>query len=273
MRYYRVQGEGGPTEAVEYDGLLYVQNWTIAEGLVAQRGEELGPADQLQILAPIRPGKIVAVGLNYRDHIGESGADAPASPLIFAKFPSSVIGAEDPIVVDPKLVHRADWEVELAVVIGRQARHLAIESALNCVFGYTVANDVSARNVQFADGQWTRGKSFDTFCPLGPCIVEAREIADPQRIMLRTRVNGEVMQEASTELMIFPVAQLLVFCTACFTLEPGDILLTGTPWGCGEFMKPKRSLRPGDLVEVSAEGIGSLRNPVVAATSPREGTK
>jgi 2-keto-4-pentenoate hydratase/2-oxohepta-3-ene-1,7-dioic acid hydratase in catechol pathway len=141
---------------------------------------------------------------------------------------------------------------------------VAPEDALAYVFGYTVANDVSARDLQFGDGQWVRGKSLDTFCPLGPVVVTADEIPDPQALHLECRVNGEVMQDATTDLMVFGVAELISYCSRNFTLEPGDVLLTGTPWGCGEFMDPKRSLAPGDVVECEIDGIGILRNPVAA---------
>ena len=227
------------------------------------RGE---PAGELPPPAPpLRPGKIVAIGLNYLDHVRETGMEAPERPLVFTKFPSSVIGPGEAIEIDPALTQRVDWEVELAVVVGRRARRLDPATALDCVFGYTVANDVSARDVQFSDGQWVRGKSLDTFCPLGPVVVTGDELGDPQRLRLRTIVNGETVQDSSTAEMIFGVAELLAFCSASFTLEPGDVLLTGTPWGCGEFMDPKRSLQPGDVVETEVEGIGRLRNPVVAA--------
>ena len=147
------------------------------------------------------------------------------------------------------------------MIVGRRMRRVAERDALEHVFGYTVGNDVSARDVQFSESQWVRGKSFDTFCPLGPVVVTADEIPDPQALTLRTRVNGEVMQESSTAEMVFGVAELLAFCSRSFTLEPGDVVLTGTPWGCGEFMDPPRSLAPGDLVESEIEGIGTLRNP------------
>jgi 5-carboxymethyl-2-hydroxymuconate isomerase len=215
--------------------------------------------------APLRPGKVVAIGLNYLDHIREAGLEEPGAPLVFAKFPSSVIGPEEAIVIDPALTSRVDWEVELAAVIGSPLRDVPVESALDGVLGYTIANDVSARDLQFGDGQWTRGKSLDTFCPLGPEIVTADEIGDPQRLALRTRVNGDTVQDSSTEHMLFGVAQLLSHCSRAFTLEPGDVLLTGTPWGCGEFMDPPRHLQPGDVVEVEVEGIGVLRNPVRSA--------
>lgn len=218
--------------------------------------------------APLRPGKIVAIGLNYLDHIRESALERPQRPLVFAKFPSSVIGPADAIELDGSVTSRVDWEVELAVIVGRRMRRVAERDALDHVFGYTVGNDVSARDVQFSESQWVRGKSFDTFCPLGPVVVTAEEIPDPQRLALRTRVNGETMQDSSTAEMVFGVAELLAFCSRSFTLEPGDVVLTGTPWGCGEFMDPPRSLAVGDVVEAEVEGIGTLRNPVVAAGSP-----
>jgi 2-keto-4-pentenoate hydratase/2-oxohepta-3-ene-1,7-dioic acid hydratase in catechol pathway len=207
-----------------------------------------------------RPGKIVAIGLNYMDHVRESGMEPPAQPLVFAKFPTSVIGPDEEIRIPRGLTERVDWEVELAAVIGTPASGVAVEDALSYVRGYTIGNDVSARDLQFADVQWVRGKSLDTFCPLGPELVE---LDDPQNLKLTTRVNGEVMQDSSTAEMIFGVAELISFCSRSFTLEPGDVILTGTPWGCGEFMEPKRSLKHGDVVECEIEGIGVLRNPVV----------
>jgi 2-keto-4-pentenoate hydratase/2-oxohepta-3-ene-1,7-dioic acid hydratase in catechol pathway len=207
-------------------------------------------------------GKIVAIGLNYRDHVRETGMELPSRPLVFAKFATSVIGDGEPIVIDRSITKRVDWEVELAVVIGRRMTRVAINDALEHVLGYTVANDVSARDVQFEDAQWVRGKSLDTFCPLGPVVVPAAEIPNPQDLGLRTRINGETMQDSTTAEMIFGVAELLSFCSHSFTLEPGDVVLTGTPWGCGEFMDPVRSLQRGDIVEVEIDGIGTLRNPV-----------
>ncbi len=212
--------------------------------------------------APPRPGKIVAIGLNYMDHVRETGMAAPERPLVFTKFTTSVIGDGDAIEIDRSLTERVDWEVELAVVVGRAMHDVSVADALDHVHGYTVANDVSARDLQFADGQWVRGKSLDTFCPLGPVVVPAAAIPDPQALGLRTRVNGETVQDSNTSEMVFGVAELLAFCSRSFTLEPGDVLLTGTPWGCGEFMEPKRSLAAGDVVEVEVDGIGTLRNEV-----------
>jgi 2-keto-4-pentenoate hydratase/2-oxohepta-3-ene-1,7-dioic acid hydratase in catechol pathway len=270
MRYFRVRTESGPVIATESDGdLRALDPDSIPTALagttsVAAEDGELGTVGDTRLIAPLEPGKIIAIGLNYRDHIAESGLPTPESPLIFAKFPSSVIGPGEPIRIDPELTSRVDWEVELGAVIGSRMKNVAERDALAGVFGYTVGNDVSARDLQFGDGQWTRGKSLDTFCPLGPCIVTADEVADPQDIRLMTRVNGETVQDASTAEMIFSVAELLAYCSRHFTLEPGDLLLTGTPWGCGEFMDPKRHLLPCDVVEVEAERIGLLENPVAS---------
>jgi 2-keto-4-pentenoate hydratase/2-oxohepta-3-ene-1,7-dioic acid hydratase in catechol pathway len=221
------------------------------------------PLEDVRLLAPLRPPKIVAIGLNYLDHIRETKLEAPTRPLVFTKFTTSLIGDGDEIVIDRELTARVDWEVELGVVIGRRMSRVSVRDALDHVFGYTAANDVSARDLQFSDGQWVRAKSLDTFCPLGPVIVTADEIPDPQRLALSTRVNGETVQSSSTAEMIFGVAELLSFCSHSFALESGDVVLTGTPWGCGEFMSPVRSLQAGDVVEVEVERIGMLRNPVV----------
>jgi 5-carboxymethyl-2-hydroxymuconate isomerase len=230
--------------------------------LTSLNGETARSGAPLQ--APLHPGKIVAIGLNYMDHVRETGIDAPTRPLVFAKFPNSVIGPEDAIEIDRDLAERVDWEVELVAVIGRRMRRVSEADALDHVFGYTVGNDVSARDVQFSEGQWVRAKSFDTFCPLGPVVVTADEIGDPQDLRLMTRVNGETVQSSSTAEMIFGVAELLSFLSRAITLEPGDVVLTGTPWGCGDFMDPQRSLQPGDVVEVEVDRIGVLRNPVIA---------
>ena len=212
----------------------------------------------------MRPGKLVAIGLNYEDHIRESGLPRPERPLVFGKYPSSICGPTDDIVVDTELTTQVDWEVELAVVVGRTMKNVPPADALECVAGYAVANDVSARDVQFSESQWVRGKSFDTFCPLGPAVPRD-EVGDPQALRLRTRVNGETVQDSSTSLMVFPVAELLAFCSRNFTLDAGDVLLTGTPWGCGHFMDPPRHLAIGDVVECEVERVGELRNRVVSA--------
>jgi 2-keto-4-pentenoate hydratase/2-oxohepta-3-ene-1,7-dioic acid hydratase in catechol pathway len=269
MRIATVRSHDGPKLAEDVDGDYRQLDFdrdllSLVEAGIDPHELAVGAAVAGELAAPLQPGKIVAIGLNYLDHIRESKLSQPTQPLVFAKFPSSVTGPSDPIVVDAELTTQVDWEVELGVVVGRPMRHVDVAAALDYVFGYTVGNDVSARDVQFSESQWTRSKSFDTFCPLGPVVVTADEIPDPQVLALETRVNGEVVQGSSTAEMLFGVAQLLAFCSRNFTLEPGDVLLTGTPWGCGYFMDPPRALELGDVVECEVERIGVLRNAVVA---------
>jgi 2-keto-4-pentenoate hydratase/2-oxohepta-3-ene-1,7-dioic acid hydratase in catechol pathway len=209
-----------------------------------------------------RPGKIVAVGLNYHDHAEEQGAELPSEPLLFAKWPTALIGPGEPIVI-PALVDECDYEAELGVVIGARVKGVSRENALEAVRGYVCANDVSARDLQFSDGQWTRGKSVDTFCPVGP-LVPAAEIPDPHRLLIRAIVSGEVLQDSTTANLIFGVDEIISHVSKTTTLEPGDLLLTGTPAGVGVFREPQRLLRPGDQVTIEIERIGSLTNPVVA---------
>jgi 2-keto-4-pentenoate hydratase/2-oxohepta-3-ene-1,7-dioic acid hydratase in catechol pathway len=213
--------------------------------------------------APLKsPSKIACVGLNYYDHCRETGMAAPERPLIFAKFPSSLVGPDDVIEWPEGLTEQVDWEVELAVVIGRRIRHAGEREALEAIFGYTAANDVSARDLQFADQQWVRAKSIDSFCPLGPVIVTREEFGDPQNKRLMARVNSETMQDSATGEMIFGVAEIVSFLSRACTLEPGDVILTGTPWGVGGFRDPPVFLKPGDTVEVEVEGVGVLANNV-----------
>ena len=207
-----------------------------------------------------RPGKIVCVGLNYRDHAAESAMELPAAPLLFAKWPNGLVGPGQPIVL-PHQTAEVDYEAELGVVIGRPARGVSAENALEHVAGYLCANDVSARDIQFADGQWTRGKSFDTFCPVGP-MVPAAEIADPQALGIRCLLNGEVVQDSTTANMIFGVAEVIAYISDGIELEEGDLILTGTPPGVGFVRDPPIFLADGDEVTVEIDGIGSLTNPV-----------
>ena len=209
-----------------------------------------------------RPGKIICVGLNYRDHAAEQGVELPSEPLLFAKWPTAVIGPGEPIVIPP-LVEKCDYEAELGVVIGSVLKGVSRESALEGVRGYVCANDVSARDLQFSDGQWTRGKSVDTFCPVGP-LVPAAEIPDPHGLRIRAIVSGEVLQDSTTANLIFGVDEIISHVSKTTTLEPGDLLLTGTPAGVGVFRKPQRLLRPGDEVTIEIERVGSLTNAVVA---------
>ncbi|MBA3428773.1 MAG: fumarylacetoacetate hydrolase family protein [Actinobacteria bacterium] len=212
-----------------------------------------------------RPGKIVCVGMNYRDHAAEAGMEVPEQPVLFAKWPNGLIGPGEAIVLPPD-PSQVDYEAELGVVIGLRARGLRTEDALDAVAGYVCVNDVSARDLQFADGQWTRGKSLDTFCPVGPRLVPAAEVPDPQRLGIRCRVNGELLQDSSTAQMVFSVAEIVAFVSTWLTLEPGDLIATGTPAGVGFTREPPVYLRPGDEVTVEIDGLGALVNPVVAAT-------
>ncbi len=217
--------------------------------------------DEIELLPPLsRPGKIVAVGRNYRAHAAEEGVDPPVEPLLFAKWPTAVVGPGATISWDAELTSQVDWEAELAVVVGRTARRVAPDAALDHVLGYTCLNDVSARDLQFGDGQWTRGKSLDTFCPMGPIVVTADELGDASDLAISCRVNGEPVQEARTSQMFFGVAEIISHCSTAFTLEPGDVIATGTPSGVGAFRKPPRFLADGDEVTVEIEGIGRLVN-------------
>jgi 2-keto-4-pentenoate hydratase/2-oxohepta-3-ene-1,7-dioic acid hydratase in catechol pathway len=208
-----------------------------------------------------RPSKIVCVGLNYRDHAEEQGTELPGAPLLFAKWPNALIGPGEPIVI-PRVSQRVDYEAELAVVIGSRVRGVSEENALEAVLGYLCLNDVSARDLQFGDGQWTRGKSPDTFCPVGPRLVPREEIDDPQALAIRCVLNGQTMQDSSTSQMIFSVAEIIAYVTRVITLEPGDLIATGTPAGVGVFRDPKVLLKDGDEVSVEIDGLGTLTNPV-----------
>ncbi len=220
------------------------------------------PRRRVGLCAPVpRPGKIVAVARNYPAHASESGAAPGEEPILFLKAPSAVIGPDDEIVI-PAAVEQADYEGELAVVIGRRARGVSASEALAYVAGFTAANDVSARDFQNVRGQHFAGKSCDTFAPLGPVLVTADEIPDPQDLGLRTVLSGEVVQSARTKEMTFSVAQIIAFASSLMTLEPGDVILTGTPAGVGAARKPPRFLREGDVVDVEVERIGRLRNYV-----------
>ena len=207
-----------------------------------------------------RPSKIIAIGLNYRDHIREGKMNIPDFPVIFSKFPSSLAGHGEKITWRQSVTRQVDFEAELAVVLGKKVSDLREEDALAAVFGYTCANDVSARDLQFADGQWVRGKSLDTFCPLGPWIVTPQEIPDPHCLGIKCLVNGETMQASSTAELIFSVPFLISFLSRHFTLLPGDVILTGTPRGVGAFRNPPRYLKQGDEIVVEIDQIGRLVN-------------
>jgi len=220
--------------------------------------------DGLTLKSPIpHPGKIIAIGHNYLSHAAEANAGPSKYPIIFAKYNNTVTGPGEPIVL-PKLAQQVDYEGELAVVIGKRCKGMQVSEALTCVGGYTALNDVSARDYQHLTSQWTVGKSFDTFAPMGPALVTSDEVADPQNLNLKVRIGSEELQSANTRDMIFPIAQLIATISAVMTLEPGDVIATGTPAGVGAARTPPRWLRPGDVVQVEIEGIGVLENPVVA---------
>jgi 2-keto-4-pentenoate hydratase/2-oxohepta-3-ene-1,7-dioic acid hydratase in catechol pathway len=217
----------------------------------------------VRLLAPIRPPRIFCVGLNYRDHAVESKMELPKVPTIFLKLPSAVIGPEEPVRI-PSLTQQPDYEVEFAIVIGKQGRNIAKENWLDHVFGYTILNDVSARDVQLATSQWTLGKSFDTFCPIGPAIVSKDEVPDPHNLDIRLSIGGEVLQHSNTRELIFKGPELIAHISSIVQLEPGDIISTGTPAGVGLGRSPQRWLQPGETMIAEVEKLGQLINPVVA---------
>ena len=282
MRFVTIQRDGDTEPGVLLDGrAIPIQGAgfasvleVIAGGADAQaqvRRWIAGPTSShgldpavLTFAAPIpRPPKLICIGLNYRDHAAESKLAIPEVPTMFAKFPTAVIGPGQPIVL-PKNSTKPDYEAEFAVVIGRRGRHVAEDDWRDYVFGYTILNDVSARDFQMATSQWMIGKTFDTFAPFGPAIVTADEIADPHNLRISLTLNGETMQDSSTGNLIFKLPQLIAYLSSVFTLEPGDVIATGTPAGVGFARKPPRWLRPGDEVRIQIEGLGELVNPVVA---------
>ncbi len=229
----------------------------VASGLLPVYGRA-----EVILKAPVpRPGKIICIGLNYRNHAIESGMEIPKSPIIFSKFVTSVTAPGGPIVI-PEGSEKVDYEAELAVVIGRRAKNVSSADAMRYVFGYTNFNDVSARDFQFADGQWQRGKSCDTFAPFGEFVTTADEIPDPHDLRIRFRLNGETLQDSSTSELIFRIPELIEFLSRSITLEPGDIIATGTPPGVGFARKPPVFMKDGDVAEVEIEGLGVLSNPV-----------
>jgi 2,4-didehydro-3-deoxy-L-rhamnonate hydrolase len=265
-------GGGAPRVGQVEDGLIQPLGGTslleyILHGRSPDRqpGGEAVAVEEASIHPPIaRPGKVIAIGLNYEDHAAETGAEIPEKPVVFAKYPNTIIGPGTPIRIPP-IAEQIDYEAELAVVIGRRARNVLESEALEYVFGYTNSNDVSARDLQFSEGgQWTRSKSIDTFLPLGPYVATRDEIPDPQNLYIRTILNGEVVQDGTTSRMIFPVAELVSFLSQGMTLEPGDIIITGTPPGVGMARDPQLWMRPGDEVSIEIEGLGTLTNPVEA---------
>jgi 2-keto-4-pentenoate hydratase/2-oxohepta-3-ene-1,7-dioic acid hydratase in catechol pathway len=250
-RFYRIDHHGTPRYAVAGDG-----EWHLVEGDLFgdwRKGEAIA-ANGHRLLAPAAPSKIVAIGRNYRDHAAELNNPVPAEPLIFLKPPSAIIGPDEPIVI-PEGVGRVDHEAELGLVIGARARHVSEKDASKYVFGFTCVNDITARDVQKRDIQFTRGKGFDTFAPIGPCLVSGLDYRAAEGILVEGYVNGERRQSGSTRNLIFPIDHLIAFVSAVMTLLPGDIISTGTPAGVGP-------LKPGDRVTVKVAGVGELNNPV-----------
>lgn len=268
-RTYHIRGLSFPNE------ILDLLDWEAGLDVVRQIVERytrsspserpiLLPYDSVRLEAPVpRPRKIIALGLNYRDHVEETGQQIPDHPIIFAKFSSSVVGP-DALIRKPRGTDKIDWEVELGVVIGRTCRNVPEKSALDYVAGYTIVNDLTARDLQKSDGQWVRAKSLDGFCPMGPAIVTVDELGDGSGLRLQTHVNGVLKQDSNTSNMIFTVPQIVSYLSQYLTLEPGDVIATGTPSGVGFTRKPPEYLRPGDEVTLTIERIGTLRSFIVS---------
>jgi 2-keto-4-pentenoate hydratase/2-oxohepta-3-ene-1,7-dioic acid hydratase in catechol pathway len=231
-----------------------------AKNLTAKSAYSL---DAVEYLPAVYPGKIIAIGRNYQEHAAEGGSEPPKSPLLFTKFPNALNAHNAPVTLHA-ISEQIDFEAELAVVIGRRANKVSEADALSYVFGYSCLNDVSARDLQFSDGQWVRGKGLNGFAPLGPFITTRDEVPDPQSLTIEGVLNGEVMQSSNTKMMIFGVAYLISYITQAITLEPGDVIATGTPEGVGVFRKPPRLLQPGDVFEVIIEKVGTLKNTFVS---------
>lgn len=276
MRLARVRFEGHLWLArVEHDtvGLLHRESdHPAADALREALAAGVDLADEtarsvslsaVSLAAPvIRPSKVLAIGLNYADHVREAGVQTPSAPLVFAKAPSSIIGPGDTVRFRREDSREVDYEAELAVVVGIRVSGV-VEDPLAAVLGFTICNDVSARDAQFSDGQWARGKSFDTFCPLGPWIVTPDELVDFQSARIRCTIDGETLQDGTTADMIFRVAELVAYIARFMTLEPGDVIATGTPFGVGFARTPPRYLQDGEKMTCWIEGIGELVNPVV----------
>jgi 2-keto-4-pentenoate hydratase/2-oxohepta-3-ene-1,7-dioic acid hydratase in catechol pathway len=255
-RFVRVSTASGPQWAV-VDDEATVYRWEGSPFAGGKRGEPLGHRDEVALLAPIAPSKIICVGRNYPAHAAEHGADVPEEPLLFFKPPSAVVGPGAEIVL-PSQSEQVEYEAELVIVIGRRCRDVRPDEAWAYVLGVTCGNDVTARDLQRRDDQWARAKGFDTFCPLGPWLVTGLRAADVTDVEVVGRVNGELRQRASASEMVFSPADLIAYASSIMTLEPGDVIMTGTPEGVGP-------LGAGDVVEVAVEGIGVLQNPVVDA--------
>ncbi len=277
MRLVSYAADGGWRAGVVVDGEVVDAGPSVRELLAADGLAELeqriatrpavGPVDRLELGPPVPdPDKILCLGLNYRAHAEESHMDIPVAPVLFAKFRNALVGSGAAVQL-PAASATVDYEGELALVIGRRCKHVDAADAISVVAGYMPLNDISARDLQKQTGQWTAGKAPDTFAPCGPELVTADEVGDPQALTVTTRLNGETVQHASTADMIFPVAETIAFITSLMTLEPGDIIATGTPSGVGQSRRPPVFLKPGDEVEVEVSGVGTVRSPIVAEPS------
>ena len=243
--------------------LLTVLQQELISDIRIQHSDHLLPISQVKLLPPVlNPGLVVCLGLNYRDHADEVGLKYPKAPLLFSKSPRALAGARDDIIY-PSNVEKLDYEVELALVIGKRAKNVSADEALNYVAGYSVLNDVSARCAQFADKQWFRGKSFDGFAPMGPYLVTVDEISNPNQLDLWCRVNGEQRQQSNTSNLIFSVEQIVSYVSQNMSLYPGDIIATGTPSGVGAFFDPPKLLQRGDVVEMGIGSLGELVNRII----------
>lgn len=288
MRFgHAISPEGDPILFAEADGRRITLGGTLDallpdEGYLARIREELdarfaaGEGEAVvedAALAPpiLGPGKIVAVGLNYHDHCREFGVEPPTAPVLFPKLSSALCGHGAEVRWNPAVTSEVDWEAELAVIMGRTVRDAGLEEARAGIFGYTVVNDVTARDIQRDEEQWLRAKGLDTFCPLGPVAVTADEVPDPQHLAVRSRVNGRSMQDSSTAEMVFGVAELISTLSRSFSFQAGDVLATGTPFGVGAFRTPAIFLSAGDVMEMEVEGVGVLRNTCVVAQNTDEG--
>ena len=266
-RKYHIRGQNFPStmlDLLQWESGIEVVSQIVDRYRQTPEKERLliHSLDSIVLEAPLpRPGKIIALGKNYLDHIQEIGSKVEDFPVIFAKFPSCVIGPNDSIQI-PVLSKKIDWEVELGIIIGKACKDVSAKEALKNIAGYTIINDVTARDLQGRDGQWIRSKSLDTFCPMGPCLVTSDELGDASDLKMYTKINGVIKQESSTSNMIYKVPEIIEALSQAFTLEPGDVIATGTPSGVGFARSPPEYLRAGDQIEQYIEKIGYLRNSV-----------
>ncbi|MBS4202131.1 fumarylacetoacetate hydrolase family protein [Bacillus sp. FJAT-49732] len=259
--YVEVQAEGTMRDLIRKIGSSKDVKLEVEKQIEEGKKEHV---EQIHILSPLTdPEKIICIGLNYHDHAKESNMAVPEVPVLFPKYPNCIIGHEEDVII-PQEVQQCDYEVELAFIVGKTAKHVSKEDAMDYVFGYTIVNDVSARDIQLSEAQWTRGKTIDTFAPTGPCIVTADEIGDPHNLDISLKLNGEKMQHSNTRELIFNIPTLLSFLSKTITLQPGDIISTGTPHGVGMGRSPQVWLKAGDVTEAIIEGIGVLRNRFVS---------